>query len=134
MITVTQKLHFHRSARGRRRIAASPPAAATVAPGRVPRISRLMALAITFDRMIRDGIVADQSELARLAHVTQPRMTQIMNLLLLAPDIQEALLFLPRVEHGKDPVTERDLRSVVAEIDWVRQREMWAASTRKTTP
>lgn len=60
----------------------------------MPRISKLMALAIHCDALIRNGDVADQSELARLLHVTQPRMTQIMNLLLLAPDIQEALLFL----------------------------------------
>ena len=56
-----------------------------------------MALAIRFDRLIREDVVSDQSELARLAHVTQPRMTQIMNLLHLAPDIQEELLFLPLV-------------------------------------
>ncbi len=42
---------------------------------RVSLVSRLMALAIRFDQLIRDGVVADQSELARLAHVTQPRMT-----------------------------------------------------------
>ena len=82
---------------------------------------------LRFEQLIRDGVVADQSELARLAHVTQPRMTQIMKLVLLAPDIQEALLFLPRVECGKDPVTERDLRAVVADVDWGRQREMWDA-------
>lgn len=125
MITVKKKLHLNRSNRGRRRITDSPPTAETVEPGRIPRISRLMALAIRFDRLIREGVVADQSELARLAHVTQPRMTQIMNLLLLAPDIQEALLYLPRVERGKDPVTERDLRPVAAEIDWGRQRRMF---------
>lgn len=39
---------------------------------------------------------------------------------LLAPDIQEAILFLPRVERGKDPVTERELRAVVRELDWGR--------------
>ena len=50
-----------------------------------------------------------------------------MNLLNLAPDIQEALLFLPRVDGGKDRVTERELRAIVHEVDWVRQREMWGA-------
>ncbi len=94
--------------------------------GKVPRISRLMALAIRFERLIRDGVVADQSELAKLAHVTQPRMTQIMNLIHLAPDIQEALLFLPRVVEGKDAIVEKMLRLIVAEVDWGRQREMWA--------
>ena len=89
MITIKQKVHFSRGKAGRRRIATEPPATETVPMGRVPRVSKLMALAIRFDRLIREGKVADQSELARLAHVTQPRMTQIMNLLHLAPDIQE---------------------------------------------
>src|SRR5690606_18912045 len=93
--------------------------------GRIPRVSKLMALAIRFDGLIRDGIVADFAELARLGHVSRARMTQIMNLLHLAPDIQEAILFLPRVEAGKDPVTERELRALVAEVEWGRQRRMW---------
>ena len=57
--------------------------------------------------------------------MTQPRMTQIMNLLYLAPEIQEEQLFLPLVTTGKDPVTERDLRPIAAEADWGRQRGMW---------
>ena len=60
----------------------------------VPRITRLMALAIHFDGLIQSGAVANCSELARLGNVTRARMTQIMNLLMLAPGIQEALLFL----------------------------------------
>ena len=49
---------------------------------------------------------------------------QIMNLLNLAPDIQEALLFLPQVNEGRDPVSERELREIVAEMDWKRQRRI----------
>jgi len=52
-------------------------------------------------------------------------MTQIMNLLNLAPEIQEAILFLPRVEQGGDPVSERELRSIVALSDWKKQRRLW---------
>ena len=95
--------------------------------GRIPRVSKLMALAIRFDDLLRDGQVLDQSELARLAHVTQPRITQIMNLLHLAPDIQEELLHLPPVEAGNDPLTERDLRPITRMRDWRRQRAMWRA-------
>ena len=124
MITVKRKLHFQRSERGRRRISKEVPT--TVEPGRVPRISRLMALAIRFGGLIRDGEVTDQSELARLAHVTQPRMTQIMNLLHLAPDIQEELLFLPRVTEGNDSIHEKMLRPISAEMDWGIQRRMWS--------
>ncbi|MFQ5734806.1 MAG: hypothetical protein ACE5KM_22970, partial [Planctomycetaceae bacterium] len=125
MITVKRTLHFSRGNKGRQYVSTEPPSPASVERGRVPRISRLMALAIHCDELIRAGEVADQSELARLLHVTQPRMTQIMNLLLLAPDIQEGLLFLPRVECGKDPVHEKMLRPISAELGWGRQREMW---------
>ena len=56
-----------------------------------------MALAIRCDQLLRSGAVPDSTALASLAHVTQPRMTQILNLTLLAPDIQEALLWLPQL-------------------------------------
>ncbi len=83
-----------------------------------------MALAIKFQGMLRDGIVRDQSELARLARVTQPRMTQILNLNFLAPDIQEAILFLPAVDGGGDQINERHLREVVAVADWREQQDV----------
>jgi hypothetical protein len=113
MITIKKKIHFSRGTAGRRRITAQPPAIDTVPDERIPRISKLMALAIHFDGMIREGKVKDMSELARLSHVTQPRMTQIMNLLYLATDIQEELLFLPsiasnggfRIDHPPDNFT-----------------------------
>lgn len=125
MIKVKQKVRFTRSSAGRRRIVDAPVAAPTPM-GRIPRVSKLMALAIRFDGLLRDRVVSDQSELARLAKVTQPRMTQIMNLLHLAADIQEEVLFLPTVETGRDPLHEKLLRPVAAEISWAKQREMWA--------
>ena len=126
MITVTKKLFLSNGRSGRKRLSATKPAAQTVAAGRIPRISKLMALAIRFDGLLREGKVRDMSELARLAHVTQPRMTQIMNLLHLAPDIQEDLLFLPVVTEGRDPIHERMLRPVTAMMDWDRQRAAWS--------
>ena len=91
----------------------------------MPRIARLMALAIRFDRLIKEGEVSDQADLARLGHVTRARVTQIMNLLYLAPDIQEAILFLPRTKRGRDPIRERMIRRIVAEPEWRKQRWMW---------
>jgi len=94
-------------------------------PGRVPRITKLMALAIRFEHLLETGAVTGQSDLAELGHVSRPRVTQIMNLLHLAPDIQEAILNLPRVTQGKDPVAERHVRRVAAETSWRRQRVLW---------
>lgn len=97
-----------------------------VEPGNVPRISRLMALAIRFDGLVGRGEVRDYADLARLGYVTRARITQIMNLLNLAPDVQEALLFLPRTVKGRDPIREKDVRPIAAVAHWHRQRKMWA--------
>ena len=125
MITVKRKLHVRSRKQGRKRISREPEPGRKLPEGRIPRISMLMALAIRFDRLIREGVVTDQSELARLSHVTQPRMTQIMALLNLAPDIQEAILYLPRVTAGKDPIHEKMIRPIAAEMDWRLQRRFW---------
>jgi hypothetical protein len=96
-------------------------------PARVPRVARLVALALRFDRLIREGAITDQADLARLGHITRARATQIMNLLQLAPDILEAILFLPLVESGRDPIRERQVRPIAAVIDWRKQRRLWRA-------
>ena len=125
-MTITRTIHFAER-RGRRKVLSQGPAPATAAQpcGRVPRLARLMALAIRMDGLVRGGEVADYADLARLGHVTRTRVTQIMNLLQLAPDIQEALLFLPRTVKGRDPIRERHIRPIATELDWRRQRECW---------
>ena len=127
MITVKRKIQFERSARGRGRISLSKENSPPVERGRVPRVARLMALAIRFERLLRTGEISNVMELARLGHITQPRVSQILNLTLLAPDIQEALLFLPRVTAGKAPIHEKLLRPISAETDWQIQWKMWLA-------
>lgn len=111
-----------------RRTKLSTKPAPDVPEGRVPRISKLMALAHRFDSLLRDGVVRDYADLAEVAMVTQPRITQIMNLLNLAPDIQETLLFLPRYTMGRAPVTLRELQALAGEICWARQRDQWIRS------
>ncbi len=93
--------------------------------GRIPRVARLLALAIRLEELIASGHVPNYAALARLVGVTRARVTQVANLTLLAPDIQEAILFLAPVVKGRDPITERDLRPLVAEADWGRQRALW---------
>lgn len=124
-LTITGKIHFQTHRKGRKQVAAGPRPESK--PARLPRITRLMALAIRGDQLLRDGVVTDQAELARLGHVIRARMRQILNLLHLAPAIQEAILFLPRAEQGRDSITERDLRTIAAMADWrVQVREFHA--------
>lgn len=124
-LTVTAKFHVVRGQRSRKELRPGDAPARDV-PARLPRVAKLMALAIRFEGMVRDGVVADYAELARLGHITRARMSQIMSLLHLAPDIQEALLFLPRITSGKDRITERDVRPIAATPDWRKQRAIWS--------
>lgn len=126
-VTVTKQIYFSMRSRGRREMKPGPaPITETTPEGSVPRVSRLMALAIKMDGLIRSGAVPDQADVARIGHVTRARVTQILNLTLLAPDIQEAILFLPRVRRGRDPLRESHLREVAALADWSGQRRKWA--------
>ena len=109
----------------RKRVNHSPDKEQSIEPGNVPHVSKMMALAIRFDELVRSREVQDYADLARLGYVTRARITQIMNLLNLAPDIQEKILFLPRTMKGRDPIREKDLRPIAAVVHWSRQRKMW---------
>ena len=121
-LTVKGDFHVTTHRKGRKRLA---PGELHPVCHRVPRVAKLMALAIRFDQLVSDGVVANYAELARLGRVTRARLTQIMNLLNLAPDIQEEILFLKSPKYGRDPITERQLRPIVAVADWRQQRRMW---------
>ncbi len=100
-------------------------AAACAQAGKLPRVTRLLALAIKLQGMVDRGEVRDYADIARLGRVTRARSTQLMNLLNLAPDIQEAILLHPSTTHGRDPISERGLRELTAVVPWGRQRKMW---------
>ena len=135
VMTLTAPVDFSRAARGRLRLAtqAQPPAATPGTPGRVPRVARLMALALRLQDQVRQGELANYSELARLGHVTRARISQILNLIYLAPDLQEELLFLPLTEHGRDPIHLALLQPIAAAFDWQKQRRLWQALLRYRT-
>ena len=119
MKTVTRTVDF--AVKGKRK----SDRVAEESKGRVPRISKLMALAIRYDQMLSDGVVQSQTELAELLHVSQPRMTQIMNLLHLAPEIQEEILFLVEVGEGRAPISERELRKGSTTVFWKDQISLY---------
>jgi hypothetical protein len=124
-LTIESTIYFEPQRKGRKAIKHGAPVAKPQVLGRVPRIAKLMALAIHFEGLVRSGAVCDYAELARLGHVTRARITQILNLTLLAPDIQEELVFLPRIERGRDKLCIRMLQPIAAKLDWAAQRELW---------
>lgn len=126
-LTLTTAVHFRRGTKGRLEMAAGPkPISESAVPeGRVPKVARLMALAIRMQGLLDRGEVGGMADLARAGHVTRARVTQVMNLLMLAPDLQEAMLHLPAVTDGRDPLKEWQLRPLAAEPVWAEQRRMW---------
>jgi hypothetical protein len=93
-------------------------------PRRLPRVTRLMALAIKYQGMVSRGELRDYADIARLGYITRARATQVMNLLHLAPDIQEGILFLDGGP-ASHQITERELRTIATEVYWKEQRKMW---------
>jgi hypothetical protein len=123
--TIEVPVHFHRTGYGSRKEMRSGAQTPALPPGRVPRVSRLMALALRFDELVRTGQIPSFSALASLGQVTRARISQILSLLCLAPDLQEALLFLPPTQRGRDPIILADLMPIAATIDWRKQRRLW---------
>src|SRR5260370_34361409 len=84
---------------------------------RVPRLARLMALAIRFEGLLRSGAITDQAHLARPGKVSPATISQILNLLHLAPDIQDQLLFLPPIHQGRERLHLADLQTLCRQWD-----------------
>lgn len=122
---VTRSFTVTRHVHGRRNVTPGTPPLSPP-PGRLPRVTKLLALAIHFDELIRTGAVTSQAELARLGQVSRPRLTQIMNLLHLAPDIQDEILHHPKITSGRDCITERELRVIASTPSWLKQHSAFS--------
>jgi len=95
-------------------------------PARRPaRVAQLLALAHKIQDAIDRGVVLDRATVARRLGFTRARVTQLLDLTLLAPDIQERLLELEAVD-GVEPMAERSLRSIVRAPRWDEQRTGFA--------
>ena len=102
------------------------PAAEPVAKrGRLPRITQVLAMALQFQEMIDRGEIRRHADLARLGCVSRERISQMMVLTWLAPDIQEAILRLPQMPGGRFPVSEGVLRRIARLPMWEDQRHRW---------
>jgi hypothetical protein len=126
------KIHFETSSssHGRQRVGV-PKAKKSIAPAKLPHITKLMALAIRLEHLLASGQVKDQAEIARAAGITRARVTQILNLTNLAPDIQQAILDL---EPTTDPVIrfrEREVRTIAIMANWEKQRQAWKRLARR---
>ncbi len=107
--------------------APKPPMAPALAErGRLPRITHTMARAILFEDLLERGEATDHADLARLAAISRERVSQIMKMLWLAPDIQEEILRLPPVQRGHVAITVPEVTAIAEEPLWEEQRGQWS--------
>jgi hypothetical protein len=92
---------------------------------RPAKVARMLALAHHLQGAIDRGLVADRAAVARKLRLTRARVTQLLDLLLLAPDLQAAILALEAID-GAEPLAERTLREVAHAGTWAEQRAAWA--------
>jgi len=92
--------------------------------GRLPRVTQVLALALSFQDMIATGTARNYEDLANRTGVTAERLSQVMKLIWLAPAIQQEILYLPGCG-GRYPLTECAVRSVAAKWSWPEQLKLW---------
>ncbi len=93
-------------------------------PGKVPTVSRMMALAIYYERLMKEGIIKSVSDIGRLEGVSQQRVSQVMSLLYLSPKLQEKILTLPRQYPYSKFISAEKAIQIAKEIDFEKQ-EVW---------
>lgn len=112
---------LYRVRRGKAIAFVSQPVVTQATVRRPAKVAKMLALAHHLQHAIERGIAHDRADVARRLGLTRARVTQLLDLLLLAPDIQESILFLG-AEEG-EPATERDVRAVALRSDWSEQRK-----------
>ena len=123
-LRIEYTVHFATQAKGRKTLQQGEKPQPV---GHVPRVARVLALAHHFDALIEQGAVKDYAEIARLVQMSRARVAQIMTLKFLAPDIQERITLLPQ-SHGKDVISEKQLRRIAMIPDWQLQQKAFAQS------
>jgi hypothetical protein len=123
---VTGALHRVQRRHGRDFVAQPPPAVVPVV--RPARVAVMLALAHKIAAAITAGRLHDQADAARRLDLTRARITQLLALLALAPDLQERVLFLESID-GIEPLTERALRRTIRTWSWDTQRAIYQSLT-----
>jgi hypothetical protein len=90
-------------------------------PSRIPRITRRLVLGHHFERLVQEGIVKDYAEASRLTGMSRARVTQVVNLTLLASEIQEEILLPTRLDIEREPNYEGGLRQIGLSVEWNAQ-------------
>ncbi|RKG56884.1 hypothetical protein D7X30_22395 [Corallococcus sp. AB011P] len=116
--------HFHRVRRSKVRFREGAPPSPREVARRTAHAAGMLALAHHVESAIERGLMASAADVASQLGFTRARVTHLLDLRLLAPDIQEEVLFLEAVD-GEEPLSERVLRAIAHAGTWEVQRERW---------
>jgi hypothetical protein len=112
---------LHRTQRGHGKVFVDGPPSPPPEPVRRPaRVAIMLALAHKIQVAIDGGVVRDRAEAASRLGLSRARISQLLDLMLLAPDVQEQILFSESVD-GLEPMSERAVRAAVRTGSWREQ-------------
>lgn len=84
---------------------------------KTPRVVELLRKAIEWKALLESGKITSQAKIARKEGITRARVTHIMGMLRLDPQIQEQIQSIPDGVH-RSSLTERMLRPITAITDY----------------
>lgn len=87
---------------------------------KTPRAVELLRKAIEWKTLLESGQITTQADIALQEGITRARVTQIMGMLRLAPEIREKILSALSTDR-QPPVTERVLRPIATITDYHEQ-------------
>jgi hypothetical protein len=127
-LRVEFQVHFTKGRHGRKHLRNGPIQGNPELPGEdVPRLARLLALAHRWNRLIDEGVIANRAEIARMMGLSRARVTQIADLLYLAPEIQDEILVPSSAETPQLDLSERAIRLITRIPAWSDQLRTWHA-------
>ncbi|ACY13545.1 hypothetical protein [Haliangium ochraceum] len=133
-IVVTGRLFRHGGGNGRPHRFSGEPGKQPPRPTRRPaRVAQMLAFAHRVDGEVERGEFESRSAAARYYGMTTGRITQLMSLLWLAPDVQEDVLFLEAID-GREPLSGQALEKLARIADWGEQRRGWSEVRRSRRP
>ncbi len=91
----------------------------------LPPIVRTLVLAYQIEQALAEGRAKSFGEIARQLAISQPRVTQIMMMIKLAPAIQEKILLAEPSDLGG--LSEHQLRVILKQPDAEKQMQLFDA-------
>lgn len=89
-----------------------------------PSLRKNLVMAYQIQKLLEQNKAKSQDQIARWMGFNRARISQIMNLLFLAPEIQTEILLSKYLE-----IPEHQVRKIPLEANWLIQKQIWLALT-----